>query len=771
MKKILFTLYIVVILCMGIATFVEKYRGTSFVSTYVYGAWWFSLLWALLTAVAIVWFVKRRVKRISVVLLHLSFVIILAGAFLTHLTAHQGMMHLRIGQTENRFRELAGEEIKEWSLPFSVRLNRFEVKYHEGTRAAADYISSLTIIDGNEQEDCSVSMNHIFSRHHTRLYQSSYDDDGQGSYLSVNSDPYGIPVTYLGYALLFLSLVWMLFDPRGAYRKIVRGEGVRSQEEGDGSQEEGERRKEKGDGRKEEGVSGLLSSTSLKICLSLSVIALFMTLLILFLPHRQKEEGALPVLPEETAKEFGKLNILYNDRICPLQTFALDFTKKLYGKRSYKGYSAEQVLTGFIFWGDEWSKEPVIKMKSGVLRNTLQLPEYCAVNTFFNSTMGGYILGPYIREYYQGENDKFHQEAAKIDDKLQLVMELRRGKLLQVFPYQSEWYAPIGKYPAHMEEERQQYMRNIFSILNEEAHAGHFSQVDEAIAKMQKYQRTFGSNMLPSSLKVTAERLYNRVPFATFLFMLNLTLGFLCLVPLFRKKGNVGKEKRKDRITGWVILFSLSFLTLTICLILRWIISGTVPMSNGYETMLLMAWMIMILSLLTFRRFPIILSFGFLMSGFFLLVSHISQMDPQISHIMPVLSSPLLTFHVSIIMMAFALLALTFICGITGIVSRGEGVTKLSKLFLYPALTCLGFGIFIGAIWANVSWGTYWSWDPKEVWALITFMVYAVAVHDRSVPWLQKPFNYHLFMVLAFLTILMTYFGVNYFLGGMHSYA
>ena len=184
-----------------------------------------------------------------------------------------------------------------------------------------------------------------------------------------------------------------------------------------------------------------------------------------------------------------------------------------------------------------------------------------------------------------------------------------------------------------------------------------------------------------------------------------------------------------------------------------------------------MAWMIMILSLLTFRRFPIILSFGFLMSGFFLLVSHISQMDPQISHIMPVLSSPLLTFHVSIIMMAFALLALTFICGITGIVSRGEGVTKLSKLFLYPALTCLGFGIFIGAIWANVSWGTYWSWDPKEVWALITFMVYAVAVHDRSVPWLQKPFNYHLFMVLAFLTILMTYFGVNYFLGGMHSYA
>ena len=164
------------------------------------------------------------------------------------------------------------------------------------------------------------------------------------------------------------------------------------------------------------------------------------------------------------------------------------------------------------------------------------------------------------------------------------------------------------------------------------------------------------------------------------------------------------------------------------------------------------------------------------MSGFFLLVSHISQMDPQISHIMPVLASPLLTIHVSIIMMAFALLSLTFICGLTFLLqqlfaSQQQELMLLSKLFLYPALTCLGYGIFIGAIWANVSWGTYWSWDPKEVWALITFMIYGIAVHDRSIPLLHKPSHYHLFIVFAFLTILMTYFGVNYFLGGMHSYA
>jgi len=196
-------------------------------------------------------------------------------------------------------------------------------------------------------------------------------------------------------------------------------------------------------------------------------------------------------------------------------------------------------------------------------------------------------------------------------------------------------------------------------------------------------------------------------------------------------------------------------------------------MSNGYETMLTLAWFIMLLALLIYRRFPIVLIFGFLLSGFFLLVSHINQMDPQIGHLMPVLNSPLLSLHVSIIMMSFALLAMTFICGLTALClpKLQEQLQLLSQLMLYPALTTLGFGIFIGAIWANISWGTYWSWDPKEVWALITFMVYAVAVHGGSLPFLRQPKAYHTYMTLAFLTILMTYFGVNFFLGGMHSYA
>ena len=232
-------------------------------------------------------------------------------------------------------------------------------------------------------------------------------------------------------------------------------------------------------------------------------------------------------------------------------------------------------------------------------------------------------------------------------------------------------------------------------------------------------------------------------------------------------------------------MLALSFVALTTCLTLRWIISGYIPMTNGYETMLIMAWMIMLASLLMYRKFPIILTFGLLLSGFLLLVSHLGQMDPQITPIMPVLSSPLLSVHVSCVMMAYGLFSITFICGIYTLIARNINKKKnddiakkktdemhlLSQLFLYPAEFLLTAGIFIGAIWANVSWGRYWGWDPKEVWALITMLIYAIPMHSTSITWMRKPSHYHWFMVGAFLAVLITYFGVNFFLGGLHSYA
>ena len=752
-KKIIFILYILVLVCMAAATIVEKSQGTDYAHAHYYGAWWFILIWAVLAALGAFYIIKRKVKCASTLALHLSFIIILAGALLTHISAKRGMIHLRIGQPTDTYMAQDEEQgMKEEKLPFSLCLQKFEAKMHDGTNAVADYSSKFTVIDGDDKSEGEVSMNNIYSHRSYRLYQSSYDEDGKGSVLAINADPYGIPVTYTGYALLFISLVWMLFDPKGGYRKLLK--------------------------------SPLLKKGALITALILSM-GNIQTL------HAESATGNLQnaVLPKETAEKFGELHILYNDRICPVQTFALDFCKKIYGARSYQGLTAEQVLSGWIFYGNTWANEPFIKIKSGEMKTAMNLPDYASLNTFFNREMGGYTIGQYVQEYYNGQQDKFHQQAADIDGKIQIIMELREGISLKVLPYTftknvkatkdhpfikagtTTWFSPVDKLPQAVEHQHALYIRNVFSLLNGDVKAGNTSRVNEFFVKMKKYQEVSSGNSLPTATQYKAERINNAFPFATILFMANLTLGFIALFYTIYRMTK--KKEIKVLNIALPILLGVSFLALTFGLALRWIISGNIPMSNGYESMLTVAWFVMLISILMQLRIRIVMVFGFLISGFFLLVSHINQMDPAIGQMMPVLNSPLLSIHVSIIMMSYALLSLTFICGIMGICMRshGEELQALSRIFLYPALTTMGFGIFIGAIWANVSWGNYWSWDSKETWALITFMIYAVVVHTQSLPVFRKPLVYHIYITLAFLSIAMTYFGVNYFLTGMHSYA
>lgn len=767
LKRIVFTLYVLVIVTMAAATFIEKSRGTDFVHTAVYGSWWFTALWALLAVAAVVYIVRRRVRRLSTLALHLALLLILAGALLTHVSAWRGRVHLRSGLAVDTYYKLDRKgNVSEEKLPFTMRLDTFIVSYHEGTQAEADYTSRFTVSGEGRETQADVSMNKIYEHGSLRFYQASYDRDLLGSVLAVNCDPWGIPVTYAGYALLFAALVWMLFDPKGRFRRLLRSPLLQK---------------------------GTLCAV-LFVCFSVNA-------------------KALNALPLETADKFGRLFMVYNGRVCPVQTFAVDFTKKLTGASSYNGMTAEQVLTGFIFYGDEWSAEPLIKVKNGALRDALQLPARCTVNTFFNPLMGGYILGPYVREYYQGQTDKLHRQAAEVDDRLMMLMQLRRGGLLKVFPVtrggRTQWYAPTDNIADTLVGDAERaYIANVFSLLNEEVHAGRTANVDLILDKMLAYQEKNAGSSLPSDAQVKAERALNAVPFATILFMVNLALGIIFIIlltapptlkgsPTYPPQGEelvtkaVKNTNFKANFTflplgrvGGAALSLLSFIALTLCLALRWVASGRVPMGNGYETMLLLAWLVMLVALAVARRFRIALPFGLLLSGFFLLVSHISSMDPQISHLMPVLNSPLLSLHVSVIMAAFALLSLTFLCAVTALLLRlfrGRNATGLadqtgrlallSRLMLYPALALLGIGIFVGAVWANVSWGAYWNWDAKEVWGLITLMVYAVAAHDASLPFLRRPLGYHAFMALAFLTIVMTYFGVNYYLGGMHSYA
>lgn len=676
-KKLIYTLYIIIVVSMAAATIVEQEHGTDYAHQAVYGSWWFVALWAALTAAGIFHILRRKVRSVPTLLLHLSFVVILTGALLTHITSVKGMIHLRTGEPTKTY--YTQEERKE--LPFSIRLNKFEIIYHAGTHAPADYRSSVTVIDGKEHIDSNISMNNILSYHNYRFYQASYDEDGNGSILAVNTDPYGIPVTYTGYGLLFLSLVWMLIDPKGSYRKLLR--------------------------------HPLLRRGALLVCL--------------WLPSGQGAH-AQSCLPQSTAEKFGQLCILYNGRICPVQTYAQDFCRKIYGSRSYRGMTAEQVLTGWIFYGDEWEKD--------LMQN--------------------------------------HRETADDNMRYQLVTELRSGQSLRVLPYTGRstvWYAPTDILPQSMDKEHARYISNVFSLIYADIQTDNFGRVDEYFTKMKRYQERFGGSTMPSEAQYLAERINNSIPFATVLFIVNLTLGLIALLHTIWRL----TRQRSARLFGRMLsaLSYLSFLALSLAIALRWIISGNIPLTNGYETMLSLAWLVQLIALCLHRRLRILMVFGLLLSGFFLLVSHLNQMDPAIGQMMPVLDSPLLNLHVSTIMISYALLSLTFLCAVVALClpRHARELQILSLLFLHPAIAALGIGIFIGAIWANVSWGTYWSWDPKETWALITLMLYAVALHTQSLPLLRRPTAYHIYMALAFLSLAMTYFGVNYFLSGMHSYA
>ncbi|MBQ9362531.1 MAG: cytochrome c biogenesis protein ResB [Bacteroidaceae bacterium] len=290
MKRTAFTLYAIVVLVMAMATFVEKYRGTGFVQQSIYGSWWFTLLWMLLTVMGTAYILRRKVRRFSILALHASFLIILSGALLTHLTSWQGYIHLRKGKvTSICITEKPNGTRAERPLPFTIRLDTFSIRYYNGTTAAADYTSHFTIKDHTGSHTGQVSMNNIYTAGQLRLYQNGYDDDMQGTTLSVNCDPWGIPITYLGYALLFISWLLILLDPKGHFRRI-------------------------------------LSATALN---KSAIATAFL------LTAYCGNLSAATTLSAEQADQFGRLNVLYSDRICPLQTLALEFTRKLYGKAHY----------------------------------------------------------------------------------------------------------------------------------------------------------------------------------------------------------------------------------------------------------------------------------------------------------------------------------------------------------------------------------------------------------------------------------------------------
>ena len=659
-----------VVIVMAIATIVEKIHGTTFVSTKIYSTWWFSAIWGILAIASIARIITSGMqKTLTVLTLHISFVVILAGALTTHLTSKKGYLHLRCGETTRLYTEQSSNgDMRTATLPFSVKLNDFNIKNYEGTTTHSDYASHLTFSTDGGSTNETVSMNNIAVVEGYRFYQTSFDQDMKGSILTITYDPYGTGITYIGYGLLIVSAILLLLLRTPRIKQLYRQ---------------------------------LNGSRVLAIgCLVLMTASTF---------------AKTPVMAREDAEKAERKLIVYNGRVCPLNTLAHDFCLKITGKTSYKGLSAEQLLLSLPMAPEEWSEKPLLKIKNKALKERLGIKTDLARIKDFYENDGRYKLDILLNEQMNKAEDdqdkKLVRSIYDVDEQISLVNAAVTGKLIE--PYKG--------------------------------------------------------NNPPSETRISAEILYNQLPLTVVgAFMILTGILIIVIAEIIRKKGLAVKLG---------ILLIISAFQLAV-FILRWYISGNIPLSNGYETM---AFVSLSTSLLTLsaiwmlRKQPFVCNTvtigGLMIAGLTLLVAHLSEMSPQITSLMPVLHSPWLTTHVSLIMISYSLFAFMAVIAGVDLVKKDARLDALNRLMLYPAEIFLTIGIFLGAIWANQSWGTYWSWDPKEVWALISMLIYCIPFHTESLPFMKKAKVMDWYLIMAFLSILMTYFGVNYLLGGMHSYA
>lgn len=659
-----------VVIVMAIATIVEKIHDTTFISTKIYSTWWFSAIWGILAIASIARIITSGMqKTLTVLTLHISFVVILAGALTTHLTSKKGYLHLRCGETTRLYTEQSSNgDMQTATLPFSVKLNDFNIKNYEGTTTHSDYASHLTFSTDEGSTNETVSMNNIAVVEGYRFYQTSFDRDMKGSILMVTYDPYGTGITYIGYGLLIVSATLLLLLRTPRIKQLYRQ---------------------------------LNGSRVLAIgCLVLMTASTF---------------AKTPVMAREDAEKAERKLIVYNGRVCPLNTLAHDFCLKITGKTSYKGLSAEQLLLSLPMAPEEWSEKPLLKIKNKALKERLGIKTDLARIKDFYENDGRYKLDILLNEQMNKAEDdqdkKLVRSIYDVDEQISLVNAAVTGKLIE----------------------------------------------------------SYKGNNPPSETRISAEILYNQLPLTVVgAFMILTGILIIVIAEIIRKKGFAVK-------LGVLLIISAFQLAV---FILRWYISGNIPLSNGYETM---AFVSLSTSLLTLsaiwmlRKQPLVCNTvtigGLMIAGLTLLVAHLSEMSPQITSLMPVLHSPWLTTHVSLIMISYSLFAFMAVIAGVDLVKKDARLDALNRLMLYPAEIFLTIGIFLGAIWANQSWGTYWSWDPKEVWALISMLIYCIPFHTESLPFMKKAKVMDWYLIMAFLSILMTYFGVNYLLGGMHSYA
>lgn len=676
----------ILIVMMMTATIVEKTNGSSVAFDFFYHSPLFIGLWALAAVTGIIWLFKSGVHRKPVVMLiHLSFLLILAGAFTTHFWGRQGVLHLREGESASTFLTREGRVCH---MPFSIRLESFEIAFYPGTDTPMDFISNVSA----EGVEASISMNKILKNRGYRFYQSGYDPDGHGTVLAVNHDPYGTGLSYAGYFLLFISLFLFFFVKDTHFRRVLR-----------------------------------------RSMTTLSAICVLMAAGELCADAARTPKTA----PEEITGELSNLFVYYNGRITTVETLARDYTLKVYGKTRAAGMDANSILAGWIWYADTWEDVPVkVKKKDmGTMR----------------------------------ESEKYYA--------IQAVASLRA---MRIFPCKDgdgvlTWYSPSDETPSDMDASERLFIRGVFGLLEEDLFNGNTENALATLRKIKEYQIRNAGDVLPSKTALAAEHAYYMLDRTKAASMALMSFGLILFVAYVLAVANGRSLSRKMQIPGFVVALAV-LLWLTALLEFRWFASGHLPMTSGFEMMMLIAWMSSLFTVALWKKMTIILPLGTLLTGFALLVASMGESNPQITPLMPVLGSPLLSIHVATMMISYTLFGIAALNGVMGVTLRkkidvAQSIADTGLLIIYPGLFLLSAGTFLGAIWANVSWGNYWAWDPKETWALVTMLVYAMGIHGTSLKWMRKPLVFNWFCIVAFMSVLITYFGVNFILGGMHSYA
>lgn len=755
---VLLVLYAVL---LAVATFLENEYGAVIARKYIYNNVGFFGLQLLLVACFFVLIFTRKKKigkQWGMLVLHIAFVFILTGALVTHWFGYEGLVHVREGEKQSVMLSRTGdksENFKEIQLPFEIELKDFRLIRYPGSRNPSSYESDLILHYKGMQREEKVFMNKVVYEQQYRIYQTSYDKDEQGTVLTVNYDFWGMVITYTGYFLLLAGFIMTILTKNSHFRSLIRE------------------------------LKAITARSG-----ALTLLFLFSGI---FYASAQQQIG----YPEkyapskEHASNFGKLLVQSGKgRIEPFNTYSSQIVRKLYKNPSYGRLDADQVVLGIMIYPEYWANAPLIRQKSDELHRMMGTSgTHISFNDNFDE-QGEYKLGKYVEDiYYKPVEDRTpaEKEMLKLDEKVNIFYELLHHQMIPLFPLPGDaehrWFSP-GDSLSVFSGKDSLFVARIFPWYMEETidsgRSGNWNTPDEIAGMIGAYQRAQSTIALPDESKVSMEIFYNKADILNHLFKWYLTLGFLLMtvgVLWILKPG----PRLKFLCNAGIALVAIAFIIHTAAFIIRWYISGQPPWSNAYETMVYVSWSAILVGLIFSRRSIITLALGTMLAGFILLVAHMNFMDPEITPLVPVLKSHWLMFHVAVITSSYGFFGMSFLLGVFTIFysciktrSRSKALLDelrvINELSMTLGLYLLTIGIFLGAIWANESWGRYWGWDPKETWALITMIIYAAILHLRLLPEARNRFLLNVLSVYAFLTVLMTYFGVNYYLSGLHSY-